>query len=152
MYTPSYFSLNIWSPLCMFCFAAFDGHMACWLSSIWSFLQILSLPPMLPNSVSRRLSYMGGLGGLLCLLASRWCGPWGAPEENGGREDRHWRSLFQALSMWSNPGLTAVRDPASAPSAALSLQAPSPHPFRLRVVTLPSVRSTGCCSTLCCFS
>ena len=80
---------------------------------------------------------MGDLGGLLCLLAYRWCGPWGAPEENGGREDRHWRTLFQALSMWSNPGLTAALDPASAPSAALCLQAPSPHPFRLRVVNTP---------------
>ena len=63
-----------------------------------------------------------------------------------------WRSLFQALSTRSHPGLTAALDPDSAPPAALSLQAPSLHPFGLRMVTLLSVCGTGGCIILCCFS
>ena len=78
--------------------------------------------------------------------------PMGVTEETGGTGTGTWRSLFQALSAWSHPGPTAALHSASAPLAALSLQAPSLHPFRLRMVTLPSVYGTGGRIILCCFS
>ena len=78
--------------------------------------------------------------------------PMGVTEETGGTRTGTWRNLFQALSTWSHAGPTAALHSASAPLAVLSLQAPSLHPFRLRMVTLPSVCGTGGRIILCCFS
>ena len=61
IHTLSFFLLNIWSSLCIFCRATFDGHMARWLSSRRPFRQILSLPLPSPTLCSGRLTHMGSI-------------------------------------------------------------------------------------------
>lgn len=134
-----------------FCWATFDGYVACWLSSIW-----IHSPP-LQLYVLSRLTHMDSR-----LLASGWRGPWGALQEIGGRLERARGGFSSRLgscgvtlaSCSPRPSLSIIGTASSLgrphPPASLRTYGSNSSPALVAPGTIPySVASPKFCPYLC---
>lgn len=135
--TLSYFSLNMWSSLCSFCFAT--------LMDTWHAGSLPNHPlprsPLYatPTPHPTAVSWEANPYGFSCLRASSWCGQWDTPEGTGAREEGAPGGSFSSRrcsygvtmdTRHPQPNRSSIRSP-------VSRAPPCIHSFGPRVVTGP---------------